>query len=41
MRMSGYAHGDFAQGTVTGTKVLIASNRDAMPPQPADRPANP
>jgi len=40
MWISGYARGDFTQGTVTGTKVLIASNRDATPP-PADRQANP
>jgi hypothetical protein len=40
MWISGYARGDFTQGTVTGTKVLTASNRDAAPP-PADRPAIP
>ena len=40
MWITGYARGDFAQGTVTGTKVLIATNRGAAPP-PADRQANP
>ena len=40
MWVTGYARGDFARGTVTGTKVLIATNRDAAPPA-ADGPANP